>query len=69
MKVSKNYKAFISRVVRDGKVQKAFKAQIGTPVGACVKAGVRPGMSGKEIHDVAKDCAALHAPSGTKLKL
>lgn len=56
MKVSKNYKAFISRVVTDGKVQKAFGDQIGRPAGACVAGKVTKGMSGAEIHKIAKDC-------------
>jgi len=50
-------KPFVSIVVTDGKVQKAFGAQIGTPVGSCVAGKVHKGMSGAEIHRIAKDCA------------
>lgn len=63
LKVSKNYKVFVSRVVRDGPVQRAFADQIGRPVGACVAGKVRSGMSGAEIHEIASDCA-----KGTKGK-
>lgn len=67
LKVSQNNKVFISRVVRNGRVQKAFAAQIGKPVGGCVAAGVRAGMSGAAIHDIAKECAKR--AKGTKLHL
>ena len=67
IKLSKNMKPFVSRVVTDGRVQKAFATQIGEPVGGCVKAGVRKGMSGAAIHKIARDCAK--AKKGTKLTL
>lgn len=67
IKLSKNMKPFVSRVVTDGKVQKAFAAQIGEPVGGCVKGKVHKGMSGAEIHEVARECAK--AKKGTKLSL
>jgi hypothetical protein len=67
LKVSKNYKVFVSRVVKDGRVQKAFAAQIGKPVGGCVAAGVSEGMSGAAIHKIAADCAKR--AKGTKLHL
>lgn len=57
IKLSKNMKPFVGRVVTDGKVQKAFGEQIGEPVGSCVSDKVRKGMTGKEIHDIAKACA------------
>lgn len=57
IKLSKNMVPFVSRVVRDGKVQKAFGEQIGKPVGACVASRVSKGMSGAEIHKIARDCA------------
>jgi len=57
LKLSKNMKPFISRVVTDGRVQKAFGAQIGTPVGGCVAGKVHKGMSGAEIHKIARECA------------
>lgn len=58
---------FVSRVVRDGAVQRAFAEQIGRPVGACVAGKVRAGMSGAEIHDIAKGCAK--GTKGTKLAI
>lgn len=67
IKLSKNLKPFVSRVVRDGRVQKAFAEQIGKPVGQCVAGKVKKGMSGKEIHDIARECAKQY--KGTKLKL
>lgn len=57
IKLSQNIRPFVSRVVRNGKVQKAFGEQIGRPVGACVAGKVKKGMSGAEIHKIAKDCA------------
>jgi len=57
IKLSKNMRPFVSRVVRDGKVQRAFGEQIGKPVGACVAGKVAKGMSGAEIHKITKDCA------------
>lgn len=60
LKLSKNMKPFISRVVTEGPVQDAFKEQTGKPVGKCVsdktkgKIGV---LSGAQIHKIAKDCA------------
>ena len=57
IKLSKNIRPFVSRVVRSGKVQKAFGEQIGRPVGACVASRVSKGMSGAEIHKIARDCA------------
>ena len=67
IKLSKNMKPFVSRVVRDGRVQKAFAAQIGKPVGDCVKGKVTKGMSGPEIHKIATDCSKPY--KGTKLAL
>ena len=67
IKLSVNLKPFVSRVVRNGRVQIAFAEQIGKPVGACVRSGVRAGMSGAEIHRVARDCAKSKA--GTRLSL
>lgn len=65
IKLSKNMKPFISRVVRNGKVQKAFAEQIGRPVGGCVAAKVKKGMSGAAIHEVTRNCAK--AVKGKKL--
>jgi hypothetical protein len=57
IKLSKNMKPFVSRVVRAGKVQRAFAEQIGHPVGKCVAGKVNVGMSGAEIHEIARECA------------
>jgi hypothetical protein len=65
IKLSKNMKPFVSRVVRDGRIQKAFAEQIGRPVGGCVRSGVHAGMSGAAIHKVARDCAK--SVSGKKI--
>lgn len=34
-----------------------FAEYIGKPVSECVKANVRSGMSGAEIHDIVKRCS------------
>jgi hypothetical protein len=68
IKISKNLRPFVSRVVRDGKVQKAFTDKIGHPVGKCVRETILPGThgySGKQVHGVAKICAQTF--KGTKL--
>jgi len=68
VKISKNLRPFVSRVVREGKVQKAFTEKIGRPVGGCVRETIRPGTrgySGKQVHGVAKICAQPF--KGTKL--
>jgi hypothetical protein len=57
IKLSVNMRPFLSRVVRNGWVQRAFKEQIGRPVGGCVRSGVHKGMSGAQIHEVARNCA------------
>jgi len=67
IKLSKNLKPFVSRVVRDGRVQKAFAEQIGKPVGSCVAGKVREGMSGAEIHEIVRECAKPY--KGKKLTL
>ena len=56
---------FVSGVVTDGKVQKAFAEKIGHPVGACVKAGVKKGMRASDIRATVARCAKEKA--GTKL--
>ncbi len=67
IKISKNMRPFVSRVVRDGKVQNAFAEQIGRPVGSCVASNVHEGMSGKVIHGIAKLCSRQAV--GTRLNL
>ncbi len=56
IKLSKNMRPFISRIVRDGRVQHAFAEKIGRPAGACVAGKVTKGMSGHAIHAIAKEC-------------
>ena len=73
IKISKNLRPFVSRVVREGRVQKAFTDKIGHNVGKCVRETILPGThgySGKQVHGVAKICAQpfkgtkLFAPAG-----
>jgi len=68
IKISKNLRPFVSRVVREGRVQKAFTDKIGHNVGKCVRETILPGThgySGKQVHGVAKICAQPF--KGTKL--
>lgn len=58
---------FISSVSTNGKVQKAFKTQIGDVVGACVKSNVKKGMTAGAIKKAVRDCGKKSAD--TKLKL
>lgn len=67
IKLSVNMKPYVGRVVTDGRVQKAFGKQIGEPVGKCVAGKVHKGMSGAQIHKIARDCAK--PTKGTKLAL
>lgn len=62
---SGEYKVFLSKVVRDGKIQRAFAEKIGKPAGACVRSGVHAGMTGHEIKQVVAKCGGAH--KGTKL--
>jgi len=57
IKLSRNLKPFVSRVVTSGEVQKRFAEQYGKPIGNCVKANVHKGMSQSEIHDVVRKCS------------
>lgn len=67
IKLSVNLKPFVSRVSRNGRVQQAFKEQIGRPVGGCVRSNVHAGMSGAAIRKAVRDCAKPTA--GTRLSL
>jgi hypothetical protein len=67
IKLSINMRPFVSRVSRNGAVQRAFAEQIGRPVGGCVASRVHIGMSGREIHRIAKDCA--NSVRGKRLSL
>lgn len=66
IKLSKNLRPFVSRAVRDGRAQRDFAFSIGEPVGKCVKAGVKKGMTGVEVHKVVSDCAKAY--KGKKIK-
>ena len=65
IKLSANMRPFVSRVVTNGRVQRAFAEQIGRPVGACVAGRVHSGMNIGDIRKAVKDCAA--SKRGTKL--
>ena len=67
IKLSSGMKPYVGRVVRNRKVQKAFAAQIGTPVGACVRSSVRAGMGAGEIKNAVRQCAK--SAKGTKLSI
>lgn len=67
IKLSPNMRPFISRVHRHGAVQNAFAERIGRPVGACVRAGVHPGMSQGAIREVVKGCAPRKGSVGLGL--
>jgi hypothetical protein len=58
LKVSKNGKVFLSRVVRNGPIQQWFKANIGDKAGACVsKLSLnKHGHTGAVQHAIAKYC-------------
>ena len=57
IKLSSAMRPYVGRVVRNGKVQKAFAASIGRTVGACVKGAVHKGMSGGAIKNAVRECA------------
>ena len=57
IKLSSAMRPYVGRVVRNGKVQKAFAASIGRTVGACVKGAVHTGMSGGAVKDAVRQCA------------
>lgn len=59
IKVSTAGKLYFSRVVKNGRVQRAFRTQIGIPVGNCVAGriprGSHPGRAA--VRAAIKDCA------------
>jgi hypothetical protein len=63
----KSLTPYISRVVTGGRVQMAFKKQIGEPAGACVRSNVHKGMSQGDIRKAVASCGKAHA--GTKLSI
>jgi len=58
----KSLTPYISRVVTNGRVQRAFAEQIGRPAGACVRGKVHKGMTQTAIRNAVRDCAP---PKGT----
>jgi len=68
VKMSSAMKPFVSRVSRNGKIQKAFAA---TPwvqtLNSCVKAGVSQDMSGGAIKDVLRACAKSASAKGNSI--
>ncbi len=62
----KSLKPYIGSVSTNGRVQKAFREQIGKPVGACVRANVQKGMSQAAIRKAVADCAK-NAPKSLSL--
>ena len=58
---------YVGGVTTNGRVQKAFREQIGKPVGACVKGAVHKGMKSTEIKKAVSDCAKAHG--NTKLSV
>lgn len=53
----KTIKPYFSNVSKDGVAQEKFKRDWGVPMGKCVKANVKKGMTQVEIHDVFRACA------------
>ena len=58
IKLSKNMRPYIGRVVRNGRVQRAFAAQIGRPVGACMRSSAT-----RPVTKRAKECSKQFAGS------
>jgi hypothetical protein len=63
----KSLTPYIARVVTGGRVQLAFKRQIGEPAGACVRGAVRKGMTQTAIRDAVAACGKAH--KGEKLAI
>lgn len=71
IKMSVNNKPFVSRVVRNGAVQKQFSEKIGKKVGACVQKGMASlkvaypsGIPKSEIKGLFKACAPQKGAKG-----
>jgi len=61
MSVSVNYKPYVRRVVRDGRAQKAFAANIGNAAGSCVAGKIKGQKPGKgAVIDALKSCTAQY---------
>lgn len=58
IKLSVNMRPFVSRVSRNGAVQRAFREQIGNVVGGCVRARTAGKvLTAGEVKDAVRDCA------------
>jgi hypothetical protein len=70
IKLSSAMRPYVGRVVRGGKVQKAFAEGPGKSVGGCVKtalAGKTGQFSGGQVKDIVRNCAKTNWPKGQKL--
>lgn len=71
IKVSTAGRLYFSRVVKNGRVQRAFRTQIGIPVGNCVARGIprgsHPGRA--TVLSVIKDCTITNGSKGMRLNL
>ena len=69
IKVSTAGKLFFSRVVKNGRVQRAFRTQIGIPVGQCVKGRIPLGSHPGKAAVLAAIRACAPAKGSIKLNL
>ena len=54
---------FVASQPKHGKAQILFAKNVGGPVGACVKANVKKGMTIGAIHDAVRNCAKTRGKS------
>lgn len=59
IKLSKNLRPFVSRVVRNGKAQKQFTENVGKPMVSCIRSegGYREGITPGERVRIFNGCA------------
>lgn len=67
IKLSPKMRPFVSRVVRNGQVQRNFTERIGRPAGACVRANVKKGMSQAAIRKTVGDCGKAQRGKSVKV--
>ncbi len=53
----KSLKPYVAKVTTNGAQQMRFKQQYGIPVGNCVRANVKKGMTIGAIHEAVRNCA------------
>lgn len=63
----KSLTPYVAKVTTNGRVQRAFREQIGRPAGACVRGAVHKGMDQTAIRAAVAQCGKQHA--GTKLNI